>query len=326
MDILKNNPKVSIVVISKSPDEYLKECLDSCLQLDYNNFEILLFSDVPFDYKHEKVRIAITGSLTPGKKRNLAISIAEGPIIAFIDDDAYPVQDWLTNAVKLFENLRIAAVCGPGPTAPTDNIRQRISGFIYESFLASGNYTYRYLPMKERFVDDYPTFNFIVRKSVLEAMGGFKANFWPGEDTLLCLSIIRDLKMKILYTPDVLVYHHRRPIFRKHLRQVANYALHRGYFAKRFPGNSLKFSYFIPSIFTCILFSGGILSYLLSSIAPFYLLFISAYISICCAVTIAQHYKHYLLIPAIISGIISTHIIYGIFFLKGLFSKRLKEE
>jgi len=326
MNMQRNNPKVSIVVIFKAPNNYLMECLEKCLRLDYDNFEILLFSDTPFDYKHEKVRIAITGSLTPAKKRNLAISIAEGEIIAFIDDDAYPVKDWLKNAVKLFENLRIAAVCGPGSTLSTDNIRQRISGFIYESFLASGNYTYRYLPMKERFVDDYPTFNFIVRKSALEAIGGFKSNFWPGEDTLLCLDIIRDLKMKILYNPNILVYHHRRPVFKKHLRQVANYALHRGYFAKRFPGNSLKFSYFIPSIFTCMLFFGGILSYFLPPIAPFYLLFISAYISICSAVTITQHYKHYLLIPAIISGIISTHIIYGIFFLKGLFSKRLKEE
>jgi len=326
MNIKNNNPKVSIVVVFRTPNEYLMECIDKCLQLDYWNFEILLMPDNSFDYTHEKVKIITTGSISPAKKRNLAISSADGEIIAFIDDDAYPARDWLKNAVKFFEDPRIAAVGGPGPTSPEDNSRQKISGLVYSSFLASGNYVYRYLPMKERFVDDYPTFNFIVRKSVLESISGFKTNFWPGEDTLLCLNIIRDLKMKILYTPDVLVYHHRRPIFKGHLKQVANYALHRGYFVKRFPENSLKLAYFMPSVFTFLLFFGGILLFFLPSVTLAYLFFVTFYLAMVCITTAVKHYKHYLLILGVISGIISTHIAYGVFFLKGLFSKRLKEE
>ena len=326
MNIRQDNLKVSIVIICKTPNEYLMECLEKCLQLNYEDFEILVLSDAPFKYDHEKVKITITGNLNPAKKRNLAISLAGGEIIAFIDDDAYPVKDWLKNAVKFFEDPKIAAVCGPAVTAPADNIRQKISGLVYESFLTTGSYTYRYLPMRERFVDDYPSCNFIVRKSVLEAISGFKENFWPGEDTLLCLDIVKDLKMKILYTPSVLVYHHRRPIFKGHLRQIANYALHRGYFVKRFPCNSLKLSYFIPSIFTLMLFFGGILAIFLPFIKPFYLLSISAYFAISCVINIIKHYNSLLLIPGVISGIITTHITYGIFFLNGIFSKRLKEE
>ena len=88
-----------------------------------------------------------------------------------------------------------------------------------------------------------------VRKSVLDSIGGYRTDFWPGEDTLLCKDIVDNWK-RIVYDPWVVVYHHRRPLFLPHLRQLGRYAFHRGYFCKRFPSNSLKLSYFVPSAFT----------------------------------------------------------------------------
>lgn len=47
----------------------------------------------------------------------------------------------------------------------------------------------------------------------------------------------------------MVVWHHRRAGLIEHLKQVGGYAIHRGYFAKKYPETSRKILYFIPSIF-----------------------------------------------------------------------------
>ncbi len=195
------------------------------------------------------VFIIPTGPLSPAHKRDIGLASAKGEIIAFIDDDAYPVKDWLKNALAHFSDNNVAAVGGPAVTPPCDNLRQAASGAVYSSVLVSGKFVYRYLPKAMREVDDYPSCNFLVKKSVMTELGGFNTSFWPGEDTKLCLEITKRLGKRIVYDPAVLVYHHRRQLFLPHLKQIANYALHRGYFVKKYPETSLKLAYFIPSMF-----------------------------------------------------------------------------
>jgi len=74
--------------------------------------------------------------------------------------------------------------------------------------------------------------------------------------------IVSGLRMKIIYDPEVLVWHHRRELFWPHLKQIGNYALHRGKFAKEFPETSLRLSYFVPTIFLVFLIAGTLLSLL----------------------------------------------------------------
>ena len=54
-----------------------------------------------------------TGKVRPAEKRDRGVRESNGEIVAIIDDDAYPESDWLTNAVRHFENPDIAAVGGP---------------------------------------------------------------------------------------------------------------------------------------------------------------------------------------------------------------------
>ena len=253
----------------------------------------------------------------------MAIKYAKGEIIAFIDDDAYPPKDWLKFALENFKDEGVAALGGPAVTPPKDTLRQKASGLIFSAFLVSGKFNYRYIPKRKREVDDYPSCNFLVRKSVMQELGGFNTNFWPGEDTKLCLDITKKLGRKIIYDPKVFVYHHRRPVFMPHLKQVANYALHRGYFVKKYPGNSLKLPYFIPTLFLFALMGGAILSLVSAPIRIISNLGLFSYFTL---VVISVIHKDLRLIPLVFSGIILTHLTYGFYFLKGLFSKRLSEE
>ncbi len=285
-----------------------------------------------------------TGPVSPAHKRDMALVHAKGEIIAFLDDDAYPVKDWLKNAVVHFSDNNVAAVGGPAVTPPGDNLRQAASGAVYSSVLVSGKFVYRYLPKVIQEVDDYPSCNFLVRKSVLLELGGFNTSFWPGEDTKLCLEITKRLGKKIIYDPAVLVFHHRRQLFLPHLKQIANYALHRGYFVKKYPETSFKSAYFIPSIFVSAVILGAALFFWFISIKIIYIFSLLLYLLLVFISSInafrlpglgkakiflnpgSRKGNNLRLIPYVFLGIIITHFAYGFFFIKGLLSKKLQEE
>ncbi len=316
--------KVSIIIAVKGMNAFLEESIKKCLKLNYKDYEIIVLPDQAFSCPDERVRIIPTGSCLPAKKRDIGWHNAKGDILAFLDDDAYPAEHWLDSAVKNFDDPDVAAVGGAAVTPPTENFLRLASGLVYESVAVSGNFRYRYTQGKKQYIDDYPSCNLLVRKCVFEKIGGFKTKFWPGEDTILCLEITKKLRKKIVYDPRALVFHHRRLLFSGHLRQIKNYALHRGYFVKRFPETSLKWQYFMPSGLLLWFSLGFIISVFnpLFSLVYCFSFFIYAaliFLSASCP-------KDLKLTGYVFAGIFLTHIYYGFYFLKGLFISRLNEE
>lgn len=317
---------VSIIVAVKGDNPYLRECIQACLKLDYSDFEILILPDKELILDYPKTRVIPTGGVTPPVKRDMALEPARGEILAFLDDDAYPVRDWLTKAVGYFSDPRIAAVGGPAVTPESDDLWQEASGRVYSSWAMAGEHRYRYIPGEKREVEDYPSCNFLVRKSAMRRIGGFATRFWPGEDTFFCLKIVRDLQEKIVYAPEVLVYHHRRRLWTGHLKQIANYGLHRGYFAKRFPETSRKLAYFLPSLLVVGVLGGAALP-LIPAFRWIYFPAIISYLTVVFISSISSHISSpFRLTLLVFWGIIFSHIVYGIYFIKGLFSGKLSEE
>lgn len=322
------SPFVSVIIPVKEINDYICEAVPKHLKLDYPNLEILILPDRASQDKFgSRVRIIPTYPETgPAGKRDIGVKEACGEILAFIDDDAYPRRDWLRNAVKHFGDVRVAAVCGPGVTPPSDSIWLKASGWVQASRLGGGGYTYRFIPQKKRLVDDYPSMNFIVRKSDFEEVGGFDSHFWPGEDTKLCLDVTYTLKKKIIYDPEVLVYHHRRALFVPHLKQIGRYGLHRGYFARTLPQTSRRFSYLIPSLFALGLILGPLVILAARFLSLFYFLSLALYIVLLILTSFWVLYqsRDIRLALLVIPGIFLTHMWYGLRFIQGFFSKGLK--
>ncbi len=315
-------PFISIIIPVKTHNPYLEECIAHCQKLDYPGYEIIVLPDSSLSENWKDVTVIPTGPVGPPEKRDKGMEKAKGEILAFLDDDAFPSLDWLRNAAPHFRNKKVAAVGGPAVTPPSDTLRQKASGFVYSSFLGGGNHRYRYLPASLRQVDDYPTCNLLVRKAILEELGGFGSLFWPGEDTILCLNITQKLGKKIIYDPSVLVYHHRRPLFLPHLRQIKNYALHRGYFVKLFPKTSLRLSYFFPSLWVLGLAGGTVISLFSPLIRLLFLIMIL--LDLILTFFSALESKSMKVVFLVFSGIILTHITYGTFFMQGLMIRRLQ--
>ena len=327
---LDHDPLVSIVIACPKGSWMLDECLEAIRAQSYEKWECIVLPDEEkseAEVELRNVRIIPTGKVRPAEKRNIGIREAKGEIVAFIDDDAYPDAHWLEYAVKYFGDRDVGAVGGPGVTPPCDRSLARLGGRVYDNWLVSGNYRYRYHAGGVRMdVDDYPSCNLFVRKDVLDKIGGYRTDFWPGEDTLLCKDILDSWK-RIIYDPWVVVYHHRRPLFLPHLRQLGRYAFHRGYFCKRFPSNSLHLSYFIPTFFdvyVAFLAVVGLLN--LTKIDclrltfhhwgywPFWL-----YLALVAITSFSFKPHHWLLTAA---GVVASHVWYGVRFIQGLCAKK----
>jgi len=313
MNKMLEDLSVSIIIPCIRIDDYTRQCIEHCKRLDYGNYEIVLLPDVESD-RVDGVKVIPTGSVSPGAKRNIGIANSFGEICAFIDSDAYPKNDWLKNAVRYFGVSEVAAVGGPGLTPEEDNSMRKASGLVLSSFMV-GNLSKRYKFQNTRESDDIHSCNFIARKSVLLEIGGWNEKYWPGEDTLICRAV-KGLGKKMIESPDVVVYHHRRPLFKKHLIQVSSYGLHRGFFAKKFGENSLRSLYFAPSFLVAFLFTGSILSFFSYFTFIVFLSLVGGYL-LFSLVTSFLEVKDLKLIPVVWLGILLTHLSYGIMFTIG---------
>lgn len=320
----QRDPLVSIIIAFQKPGEYLEECLAGIKRLKYKDYEVILLPDESMETPGEGITIIPTGPVGPPLKRDIGAGEASGEIIAFIDDDAYPQEDWLKNAVRNFSDDTVAAVGGPASTAPSDNFWQKAGGEVLAGWMVGGVHIYRMIPGMRKEVDDYPTCNLLVRKSTFEDVGGFNSPYWPGEDTVLCWKLTHQAKKKIIYDPDVRVFHHRRPLFRKHWQQIGNYGLHRGYFVKKFPKTSRRLNYFLPSLWTIFLLAGWIPLLFIPGGIKFYTMIVAIYL-LATLISGARSLKIKTTL-IIASGIISTHIVYGINFIRGLLVTKLPEE
>lgn len=203
-------------------------------------------------------------------------------------------------------------------TPPEDSALAQAQGEILSSFLVSGNISSRYRGSEARETDDIHSVNFVAWRKVIEAVGGWNEQYWPGEDSLICLAI-KKTAYKQLLAPDVVVYHHRRPTWKGYFFQIRNYGIHRGYFAKKFPENSLRLGYFVPSL----LILGLIAGLLLSLTSPVFLLVLAGGVIAYLVVLLIVASKSINNIFRVILGIPLTHLAYGLGFLQGLASRRL---
>jgi glycosyltransferase involved in cell wall biosynthesis len=320
----EHGPKISIVIPLKRANDYLRESLQHLETQSYRNFDVFVVTDeaetVPTGSLD--VRFLASGPVPPNIKRMQAARESDAEIIALIDDDAYPVPGWLAAAAQHFADPQVVGVGGPGVTPPSDSALQQASGAVYSSPLVSAGFVYRYLPRAARLVDDQPSCNLLVRRAAFLEHIGSCLKYWPGEDTKLCL-LLTSGGRKIVYDPAVLVYHHRRSLFWGHFKQVWNYAVHRGFFAKRYPETSLRPQYFVPTAFVAGNVAAALAAAARVRSVPLRLLMMVYVLAVVIASLLARR-EHRANPGWTALGIYLTHLTYGVGFAVGLCRKELQ--
>lgn len=321
----------SIIIPVKEINDYIREAVPKILDLEYDNFEIIILpneDNIPFEA--EKTRIIASGNVGPAQKRNLWAERSNWRILAFLDDDAYPRKDRLWNALKEFETKNIVWIGWPGLTIDTDPFWAQVSGAVFLTKIWWGNPD-RYFPWKgQYFIDDWPSVNLMILKDSFFEVWWFDNDYWPWEDTKLCEDISYKLKRKILYSPNIVVWHHRRPNIKKHLNQIWSYWLHRWFFAKSWNNNNNnRLFYFVPSAFLIFLIVFWTLSFFNSQINILFLIWISIYLLalVVAFFDITIKNKRPIVSLAALPLIFLSHITYWYNFIKWfVFTKNLKSK
>lgn len=106
-------PLISIIVPVYNVEMYLAKCVDSILAQTYTNLEIFLVNDGSSDccgklcdeYAKEDKRIKVIHKKNGGLSdaRNVAIDVATGEFITFIDSDDYVTDDYIMTLYSLIE-------------------------------------------------------------------------------------------------------------------------------------------------------------------------------------------------------------------------------
>ncbi len=317
--------KFSIIIPVRKINEFLKENISYLKKLSYKNFEVVIVTDDKEYYQFGDKRFILvsSGPIGPGEKRNLGASRATGDVLAFLDDDAYPQDDWLDRAAELFSDPGIYAVGGPAMTPKDAKFLERMSGRVLESPMASAGTVYRHTPGKSMEIDDYPTVNLLVRKKDFDRVGGFSREFWPGEDTKLCLDLVKSKGKMFIYDPSLIVFHHRRNLFIPHLKQISRYGRHRGQFARIFPETSRLPAYFVPSIFLLGLVLGPVICLIWPVLWKIYLGVLLFYLALLIWEGHKVYEKDWSMSAAlyVMAGIFLTHIVYGVNFIVGILKR-----
>ncbi len=102
---MQNIPKISFIIPVYNVEHYLNQCIDSILNQNFNNFEIILVNDGSTDssgdicnkYADNDSRIKVIHQKNggSGNARNTGIRVAAGEYIIFMDGDDFLVENIL---------------------------------------------------------------------------------------------------------------------------------------------------------------------------------------------------------------------------------------
>ena len=311
---MMTEPKASIVIACRKVDRLTRECVERCLQQLEVTSEILVLAEEPGeDMKSgESVKIVQAGKVTPAAKRNQGAKLARGSILAFVDSDAVPSDGWLANACRHLEDPDAGCVGGPNLNPPEDTFLQKASGDVYATYLAMGKFYIRYRAAKPQEAPELPSCNLVVKRGVFEKVGGFDESIYSGEDAKLCFQI-RALGLRVLYRPDVVVFHHRRALFLPHARQVWLYATDKASLYHMVRGLK-KWYYWLPTLLVTGVLACVVGAFHPATVIPARTLLV-LYLLIILGESLLRSVRRS---PAIAAGIIVTHFAYGIGFVVGL--------
>jgi len=323
-------PTVSIIVVTRKGGEQLEECIKSILNQNYpyDRCRVIVVGDsdasIALSSLAQKYGVRVIGlSGKPGAKRNIALKEVDSDIVVFCDDDVIVHREWLRTLIPYFTDSRVAVVGGPNLTPLHSNLRERCSGYIFSSFLGSAAMTARYLPdgttVREADETDLISCNMAIRKSIFDRVGGFPEDIWPNEENIL-LHLIKKAGYRLLYVPNAIVWHRRRPVFLEHVKQNFRYGRGRGEMTRRHP-DSVKPIHFLPSIFILLVIISLISSIIGNTLIKLiYVVALSAYFLIICVESLRisigrRDYLAFFLLPA---AFFLHHCSYGLGFIVGL--------
>lgn len=213
---LKDRPLVSVVIpVYRTPEHYLKSCIESVLAQKINNFEIILVDDGSPDtcgsicdaYAQADKRICVIHQSNCGvsRARNAGLAKAKGKYLTFLDADDLLVSHAWEQAIAGIENNQADAVIfgwndfsedGKTPHKITQQAQvleteEVIAQIAADNFLCGGGYPWNKMWNADRI------------RAVHGRMIPFREQIFTYEDKLWIIEVLQKLD-KVVLLPDIL--------------------------------------------------------------------------------------------------------------------------
>ncbi len=200
-------PHISVVVCTYNGAATIRDTMEGLLRLDYRSYEVIVVDDGSTDATASIVReygfrLISTENRGLSNARNTGMQAAQGEIVAYIDDDAYPSPHWLMCLAFAFQHTDHVGVGGPHIAFAGDG---PIADCVAK---ASGKPIPVQLVACE--VERIQGCNMAFRRTTLLSIGGFDPQFRTAGDDIDVCRRLQQRGWTLGLSPAAMVWHHRR--------------------------------------------------------------------------------------------------------------------
>jgi glycosyltransferase involved in cell wall biosynthesis len=221
---LPSYPKVSVIVCSYNGAQTLEGCIESLLEIDYPNYEIVLVDDGSTDRTPDIVA-KFTGhpKFVPVRQKNMGLSYARnvgaktatGEIFAYTDGDCMADPDWLYYLVGTLLSGPYAGVGGPNISPPAANWVQ--------ACVAAAPGGPSHVLLTDVVAEHIPGCNMAFHRWAFEMVGGFDPEYRKaGDDVDFCWRL-QNAGQVIAFSAAAIVWHYRRFTLKAFRKQQEGY-------------------------------------------------------------------------------------------------------
>ncbi|MCW6035311.1 glycosyltransferase family 2 protein [Spirulina subsalsa FACHB-351] len=219
---------ISAIICTHNRDQYLGAAIDSLLAQDAPSYEVIVIDNASSDrtkevtearLPHPRLQYVHEAQVGLSVARNTGARVAQGEILAYLDDDAVATPGWLSALLAGFQANEKLAIAGgkvtllwpPGVTSPPPWLSDGLAGNLgaYDlgpeiTPITNPIYTPRGL-------------NYAIRRSFLEQIGGFDPNLGRVGKNLLSNEELQMTELaleqgwQVAYLPAALVAHNVTP-------------------------------------------------------------------------------------------------------------------
>lgn len=215
-------PLVSVIILNHNGYGFLEACLGSVFESDYPNFEVILVDNASTDgsakfaeqlYAEDK-RFKIIYNLENlfyAGGNNVGIAHSRGDYVVFLNNDTVVESDWIKELVRAFLRREEIGAAQPKILAYDDDCKiDNVGGAVDVYGFSRGIGRFE---MDEGQYDSEAEIFYgggtalIVRRSVLDEVGGFDPKFYAYSEDLDLSWRIRLRGYEIVMVPNARVYH-----------------------------------------------------------------------------------------------------------------------